>query len=55
LNIDQVYEVVDIFIQSGQQSIRVEVPKAGSCHVSGSIGSLKRTVPHNSFPNKVFE
>lgn len=55
LDIDQVYELIDIFVESGQQFIRVEVPHAGSCHVSGSIGSLKRTVPHNSFPNKVFE
>lgn len=36
------------------QRVRVEVPAGGSCHVSGSLGSLKRTVPHNSFPDKVF-
>jgi hypothetical protein len=36
------------------QWIRVDVPKGGSCHVSGSQGSLPRVVPHNSFPDKVF-
>lgn len=39
---------------SGTQWVRVEVPSSGSCHVSGSLGKLKRTVPHNSFPEKVF-
>jgi hypothetical protein len=39
---------------SGQQWIRIDVPKNGSCRVSGSAGSLKRRVPHNSFPDKVF-
>jgi hypothetical protein len=37
-----------------QQSVRVDVPKGGSCHVSGSRGALPRVVPHNSFPEKVF-
>jgi hypothetical protein len=37
-----------------QQSVRVEIPKGGSCHVSGTAGRLTRTVPHNSFPVKVF-
>lgn len=36
------------------QWVRIEVPAGGSCHVSGSLGSLRRTVPHNSFPEKVF-
>lgn len=39
---------------AGRQWIRIEVPKGGSCHVSGSNGSLSSTVPHNSFPKKVF-
>ena len=55
LDIDEVKELVDLSIKLGQQSIRVEVPQGGSCHVSGSAGSLKYTIPHNSFPNKVFE
>lgn len=37
-----------------QQWIRVEVPKGGSCHVTGSHGALDKVVPHNSFPNKAF-
>ena len=36
------------------QWIRVEVPKGGSCHVSGSRGDLPHVVAHNSFPDKVF-
>lgn len=36
------------------QWIRVEVPPGGSCHISGSKSSLRRTVPHNAFPEKVF-
>lgn len=36
------------------QFVRIEIPKGGSCHVSGSAGKLPRTVPHNSFPDKVF-
>lgn len=39
---------------STQQSISVDVPPGGSCHLSGSQGKLKKTVPHNAFPNKVF-
>ena len=47
-------QVVLDMVGTGQQWIKVEVPKGGSCHVSGSNGRLKKTVPHNSFPNKVF-
>ncbi|WP_456276554.1 hypothetical protein [Bacillus sp. AK128] len=36
------------------QSIIVEVPPGGSIHVKGSVGKLPRTLPHNSFPNKLF-
>ncbi len=53
LNKDELAIVLD-FGGAGQQSVRVEVPPGGSCHVSGSNGALTRTVPHNSFPNKVF-
>jgi hypothetical protein len=38
-----------------QQSVTIEVPKGGSCHVRGNLGKLARTVPHNAFPDKVFE
>lgn len=46
-------QVVDLAATT-QQSISVDVPLGGSCHVSGSHGKLRRTVPHNAFPNKVF-
>jgi hypothetical protein len=46
--------VVDM--QSGaQQWVSVEVPTGGSCHVKGSKGPLSKTIPHNSFPSKVFD
>jgi hypothetical protein len=38
-----------------QQWIRVEIPKGGSCHVSGTKGKLKRAIPHSSFPDKLFK
>lgn len=53
LNTSEIKTVLDLAAE-GQQWIRVEIPRGGSCHVSGSKGKLKRTVPHNSFPNKVF-
>ena len=37
-----------------QQWISVSVPRSGSCHVKGGGGKLERTIPHNSFPDKVF-
>jgi hypothetical protein len=49
----EITTVLDM-VAACQQWIRIEVPKGGSCHVSGSHGNLKKTVPHNSFPNKVF-
>lgn len=42
------------YSSSATQWVRVEVPAGGSCHVFGSKGNLKRTVPHNFFPGKVF-
>lgn len=53
LDAEGLRKVIDI-TASSPQSIRVEVPLRGSCHVSGSSGKLRRSVPHNSFPNKVF-
>lgn len=38
----------------GQQWVRVDAPKNKSCRVSGTQGRLKKTVPHKSFPDKVF-
>lgn len=39
---------------NGAQWIRVEMPPGGSLWVRGSKGELKRSVPHKSFPEKVF-
>jgi len=53
LNSTEIGTILDLG-GSRQQWIRIEIPKGGSCHVSGSKGKLKRTVPHNSFPEKIF-
>jgi hypothetical protein len=48
----EIQTVLDLSANN-QQWVRVEVPAGGSCSVSGSHGSLKRKVPHYSFPDKV--
>lgn len=53
LNKTEIAVVLDLSLRA-QQWVKVEVPKGGSCHVSGCNGSLTKVVPHNSFPNKVF-
>ncbi|MHB0980497.1 MAG: hypothetical protein ACYC5Q_10600 [Thermoleophilia bacterium] len=53
LDASEIKTVLDL-AQVRSQWISVEVPSGGSCHVRGSAGSLKRTVPHNAFPGKVF-
>jgi hypothetical protein len=53
LNAEEILQLVGL-TEASQQSIRVEVPSGGSCHVSGTKGKLKKTVPHNSFPEKLF-
>lgn len=53
LNSEEINNVINSSSNSSQW-IRVEVPKGGSCHVNGSVGNLKLSVPHNSFPEKVF-
>lgn len=50
----QIQAVLDIKANS-KQSVSVKVPNRGSCHVSGSNGSLDRTIPHDSFPSKLFD
>lgn len=52
LDKDEIQTVLDL-TSTHQQWVRVDVPKGGSCRVAGSHGSLKRKVPHNSFPDKV--
>lgn len=54
LTSDEIQAVINLSVTASQW-IRVDIPKGGSCHVTGSAGALKRTVPHNSFPNKLFE
>jgi hypothetical protein len=53
LDKDEIGAVLDL-AGTGQQWIRVDVPKGGGCHVTGSHGNLRRPVPHNSYPKKVF-
>ncbi len=53
LTLDELREVVDLDA-SVQQTIIVDVPRGGSCHVKGSLGKMKKTVPHNAFPRKLF-
>lgn len=54
LNQSELVEVIKIDSR-GAQWVRVEVPKGGSQHVSGSRGKLRYTIPHNAFPAKVLE
>lgn len=54
LTIDEICEVMNLKDQD-RQSIKVTVPQGGSCHVVGALGKLKRAVPHNSYPKKLFE
>lgn len=53
LNQEETDTVLDM-AKNNTQSITVEVPQGCSCRVRGSGGQLRGTVPHNSFPNKVF-
>lgn len=53
LTVPEIKRVIDIDSKT-QQWISVEVPQDASCRVSGTNGKLKKTVSHNSFPNKVF-
>ena len=38
----------------GTSWIHIVIPSGGSCHISGTDGKLKKTISHNSFPDKVF-
>ncbi len=40
---------------NSQQFITIKVPSGGSCRANGSKGTLKGTIPHNSFPGKIFK
>ena len=53
LDREQINALVDVTSPTAQW-IRVDVPPAGSCHLSGSQGKLKRTIPHKAFPDGIF-
>ena len=55
LTIEEFQALIDLDASSKQSWVRVEVPPRGSCHASGNLGPLKKAIPHNSFPDKVFE
>lgn len=54
LNMLEINQLLN-FSERKAQSITVDVPHGGSCRVSGTNGELKRCVPHNAFPNKIFD
>lgn len=53
LKLNDIRQILDLS-RNTQQWITVDVPSGGSCHVHGSTGRLVRTIPHNSFPNRIF-
>lgn len=56
LTVDEVRNLIDLARSDQEnQSIIVSIPPGGSCHVNGSAGKLPKTVPHNSFPGRLFE
>ncbi|TCO38960.1 hypothetical protein [Dokdonella fugitiva] len=50
---DEINTLIDVG-SAASQSITITVPPNSSCRARGSAGSLKGTIPHNSFPNKLF-
>ena len=52
LNEEELQDLIDLTSRSSQW-IWVQVPRGGSQHVSGSLGELNHTIPHNAFPAKV--
>lgn len=53
LNTAEVCMIIDLSKNDSSQSISIQVPDGGRCHVSGSEGKLSHTIPHNSFPDKI--
>ncbi len=53
LDIEEFSNLIDVTSKETQSTI-VEVPPNGSMHVKGTVGKLPKTLPHNSFPNKLF-
>lgn len=54
LSSEELQNVIDLQADNPQW-IRVQFPEGGSCRVQGSEGKLGKKIPHNSFPNKLFE
>ena len=54
LDEDEIGVVLDLEADNAQW-IRVEYPSGGSMRAKGSEGELDHTVPHNTFPSKLFE
>jgi len=53
LTLSEIRQVIDLN-SAAAQYVKIEVPRGGSCHIRGSKGKLKTTVPHNAFPRKAF-
>lgn len=53
LDQNQVFALIDLDAKE-QQSITVDIHEGGSIWPRGSLGRLTRSVPHNSFPSKIF-
>jgi len=49
---DELFSVIDQNA-TGQQAMRVEFKQGQSMRVTGPLGRLKGTIPHNAFPRKI--
>lgn len=54
LMLDELEAVLDLSV-NGTQWVRVEAPAGASMRVFGPLGRLPRVVPHNSYPQKLFD
>lgn len=55
LNEDQLNHIISFSPSKITQWIKVEGPENKSMRVKGSNGPLDKTIPHNAFPNILFE
>jgi len=53
LTLEELNEVIDLK-SAAAQSVTINVPAGGSCHVKGTKGAMSKTIPHSSFPGKLF-
>lgn len=54
LSKEQLVKIIDITSQ-GSQWLKVECPSGGSMRVRGYLDKLDKTIPHNSFPDLMFD